>query len=407
MQKIILKLLLLVFVLLIPEKSNQIVFGKNHFKLDIYKPKEKKINGFFKSGENLYTLFNSLKLSKENFIEFKEKIEKVFDLKSFKNGNRYEICLNDNNEIKYFNYWIDDHFILKLEKKGDLITAFKEKIEYEIKYLIIKGTIENSLISSFEEKNINVALELSEIFSSDIDFWTDLRKGDWFKILIEGLFLEGKFKLYGKIIFAEFYNNGKHFKAYYFKDEDAYFDENGKSRVRQFLRTPMNFKRISSKFSLKRYHPILKIYRPHHGIDFVAPLGTPVCAIGDGVITFAGFKGNYGNLIIIKHKNNFESYYGHLSKFSKNIKKEILVKQGDLIGYVGSTGLATGAHLHYELRKAGIPINPFKLKIPSSKEIPKEKKDKYLSFVNYLNAKINDLKFEKKQIVEDFKWALY
>lgn len=170
MQNIILKLLLFIFVFFIPEKSNQIVFGKNHFKLDIYKPKEKKINGFFKSGENLYTLFNSLNLSKERFKEIEEKIGKVFDFKSFKSGNRYEICLNDNNELKYFYYWIDDYYILKLEKKEDLITAFKEKIKYEIKYLIIKGTIEDNLISSFEEKNINVALDLSEIFSSDIDF---------------------------------------------------------------------------------------------------------------------------------------------------------------------------------------------------------------------------------------------
>lgn len=407
MKDIVLKLLLFIFVFLIPEKSNQIVFGKNHFKLDIYKLKDKKINHFFQKGENLYTLFNSLNVSKENFIEFKEKIEKVFDLKSFKNGNKYEICLNENNEIKYFNYWIDDYYILKSEKKEDLITAFKEKIKYDVKYLIIKGTIENNLISSFEEDNVNVALELSEIFSSDIDFWTDLRKGDWFKILVEGLFLEGKFKLYGKIIFAEFFNNGKLFKAYYFKDEDAYFDEDGKSRIKQFLRTPMNFKRISSKFSYKRYHPILKVFRPHHGIDFVAPLGTPVSTIGDGVITFAGYKESYGNLIIIKHKNNYTSYYGHLSKFSKNIRKGFSVKQGDLIGYVGSTGLATGPHLHYELRMSGIPVNPFKLKISEGKEIPKEKKDKFLSFVNYLNNKINDLKFEKKHIVEDFKWALY
>lgn len=405
MQNIILKLLLFIFVFLIPEKSNQIAFGKNHFKLDIYKKKEKKINGFFKNGENLYTLFNSLNLSVKDFIEFKEKIGKVFDLKSFKNGNRYEICLNDNNEIKYFNYWIDDYYILKLEKKEDLITAFKEKIKYDVKYLAIKGTIENNLISSFKEKNINVALDLSEIFSSDIDFWTDLRKGDWFKVLIEGLYLEGKFKLYGKIIFAEFFNNGKLLKAYYFKDEDSYFDENGKSRIKQFLRTPMNFKRISSKFSLKRYHPILKILRPHYGIDFVSPLGTPVSAIGDGVVDFAGYKGSYGNLVIMKHKNNFTSYYGHLNKFSKNIKKGIFVKQGDVIGYVGSTGLATGPHLHFELRKAGIPINPFKLKLPQAKEIPKEKKDDYLSFVNYLNGKMTDFNFENKQIVQDFKWA--
>ncbi|MEJ5166851.1 MAG: peptidoglycan DD-metalloendopeptidase family protein, partial [Thermoanaerobaculia bacterium] len=232
------------------------------------------------------------------------------------------------------------------------------------------------------------------------------QKGDWFKVLVEGLYLDGKFKRYGKILYSEFFNNGNFHKAYYFEKEDGYFDERGKNKLRAFLKTPLNFKRISSSFSYSRYHPILKIYRPHYGIDFVAPAGTPVSSVGDGKVEFAGFKGQYGNLVVIKHSNGWESYYGHLSKFGKGIREGVKIKQGDIIGYVGSSGLATGAHLHYELKAGKRAVNPFKIKIPEGKEIPKDKMEEFLKFKDLIDRSIKDLKFEKKYIMEDLKWAL-
>lgn len=402
MQEII-KILLSIILILIPVKGNQISLEKNFFKFKIPKI-EKKYSGFFERGQNLSILFDNYNISKEEFLIFKEKIEKVFDLKDFKAGNKFEICLDKNNKVNYFKYEIDDFSYLKAEKREKEVFASKEKINYEKKYIILKGEIKNNLISSLDD--VNLALEISEIFSSDIDFWTDIQRGDWFKILVEGLFLEGKFKKYGKILYSEFYNNGNLYKAYYFEKEDGYFDEKGKNKMRAFLKTPLNFKRISSRFSLSRFHPILKIYRPHHGIDFVAPYGTPVSSIGDGKVEFAGWKGQYGNLVVIKHNNNWKSYYGHLAKFGTGIRNGEKVKQGEIIGYVGSTGFSTGPHLHYELRAGERPINPFKIKIPEGKEISGELKDEFFSFKDYVDIKIKDLKFENSYTLEDFKWAL-
>lgn len=399
----ILKYFLSILILLVPSKGNQIVFEKSFFKFKL-PDFERKYNGFFEKGQNLSILFDKFNISKEEFLIFKDEIGKVFSLKDFKAGNRFEICLDKANKIKYFRYEIDDYSFLKAERKENSIFASKEKINYEKKFILLEGKIENNLVSALED--INIALEISEIFSSDIDFWTELQKGDWFKLLVEGLYLDGKFKRYGRILYSEFFNNGNLYKAYYFEKEDGYFDEKGKNKLRAFLKTPLNFKRISSSFSYSRYHPILKIYRPHHGIDFVAPAGTPVSSIGDGKVEFAGFKGQYGNLVIIRHNNGWKSCYGHLSKFGKGIREGVKVKQGDIIGYVGSTGLSTGPHLHYELKAGERPVNPFKIKIPEGKEIPKEKTEEFLKFKDIIDRGIKDLKFEKKYIMEDLKWAL-
>lgn len=399
----ILKYFLSILIVLVPAKGNLIVFEKGFFKFKL-PDFERKYEGFFEKGQNLSILFEKFNIPKEEFLVFKEKIERVFCLKNFKAGNKFEISLDKNNKIKYFKYEIDDYYILKAVKKREEVYAEKEKINYEKKYLLLEGKIESNLISAMED--LNLALEISEIFSSDIDFWTGLQKGDWFKVLVEGLYLEGKFKRYGKILYSEFFNVGYLYKAYYFEKEDGYFDEKGKNKLRAFLKTPLNFKRVSSSFSHSRYHPILKISRPHHGVDFVAPAGTPVSSIGDGRVEFAGFKGQYGKLVVIRHSNGWKSFYGHLSKFAEGIRVGAKVKQAEVIGYVGSTGLATGPHLHYELRAGERPVNPFKIKIPEGKEISKDLMDEFFSLKNYIDERIGNIKFNKKYIMEDFKWAL-
>lgn len=399
----ILKYFLSILIVLVPAKGNQIVFEKGFFKFKL-PDFERKYGGFFEKGQNLSILFDKFNISREEFFLFKDEIEKVFSLKDFRAGNRFEICLDKSNKIKYFIYEIDDYSFLKAERVEKGLLASREKINYEKKFILLEGKIENNLVSALED--INIALEISEIFSSDIDFWTELQKGDWFKVLAEALYLDGKFKRYGKILYSEFFNNGNLYKAYYFEKEDGYFDEKGKNKLRAFLKTPLNFKRISSSFSHSRYHPILKIYRPHHGIDFVAPAGTPVSSIGDGKVEFAGYKGQYGNLVIVKHGNGWKSCYGHLSKFGKGIREGVKVKQGEIIGYVGSTGLSTGPHLHYELKAGERPVNPFKIKIPEGKEIPKEKMGEFLKFKDLIDKNIKDLKFEKRYIMEELIWAL-
>jgi murein DD-endopeptidase MepM/ murein hydrolase activator NlpD len=239
-------------------------------------------------------------------------------------------------------------------------------------------------------ENMMLAMQLSDIFAWDIDFTTDLRDGDTFKIVVEALYLDGEFKKYGDILAAEFVNNGETYRAYRFEHNGkaGYYDEEGKSLRKAFLKAPLSFRRISSGFSLGRFHPILKIYRPHHGLDYAAPAGTPVSAMGDGTVIFAGKKGQYGNLVIIRHPNGYKTYYGHLSKFGKDIKKGTKVEQGQIIGYVGSTGLATGPHLHYELRIRNRPVNPVTVKSLKGTSIPEKLMAEFRGFKNQMDGRL-------------------
>ena len=251
--------------------------------------------------------------------------------------------------------------------------AEKVAIEYEKRTNHLAGTIKDNLISSIGQEQLPVALNLSDIFAWDIDFTTDMRNGDTFKIIVEELYHENEFKRYGEIIAAEFVNNGKSYRAYRFEHNGkaGYYDDEGNTLKRAFLKAPLNFRRISSGFSTGRFHPVLKRYRPHHGIDYAAPAGTPVSAVGDGTVTFSGYKGDYGKLVIIRHPNGYKTYYGHLSRVGKGIAPGVKVGQSEIIGYVGSTGLSTGPHLHYEMRVNGAPFNPLRLKVPNGAPIPK------------------------------------
>lgn len=322
----------------------------------------KEISGIVEKGETLFDIFKKYKLSIKNLFELKEASANIHRLKDLCPGRSYKIIVDDNNQISSFVYWIDDDYILNINRTETGFIAEKKPINYEKRVLHIGGVIKDNLISSIGEgkEKLLLALQLSDIFAWDIDFATDIRNGDTFKIVVEGLYLDGRFKKYGDILAAEFVNDGKSYFAYRFEynGKADYYDEDGKSLRRAFLKAPLSFRRISSTFSARRFHPVLKIYRPHHGIDYAAPEGTPVSAIGDGRIIFAGRKGQYGNLVIIKHLNGYKTYYGHLARFAKGIKKGTRIEQGQIIGFVGSTGLATGPHLHYEVRVNNRPVNP-------------------------------------------------
>ncbi len=402
--KVVFSFLLIIFPTSISERA----YKGSFFDGVKFKSSMGEINGTFEKGENLSILFEKFGFSKEDLERASSTIKKYFNLKSFKAGRKYKFIWEKENLLKEFHYWIDDENILKLKKEGEKFFCKKEKIFYDKKLIYLKGTIEENLIFALRE-DVNVALELSEIFSSDIDFYTDLRPGDSFEILIEGLFINNFFKKYGKVVYARFLNKGKEYYAFIFKDEKgfSYYDERGRSKFKSFLRSPLNFKRISSTFTHKRYHPILKILRPHYGIDYVAPYETPVSAIGEGEVVFAGYKGEYGNLIVIKHNNGWKTLYGHLSNLSKNLKRGKRVSQGEVIGYVGSTGLSAGPHLHFELRIGERAVNPFKLKIPEGKEIKKEKINEFNGFQKKIREILSKVNLNKNKIIlEDLKWEL-
>jgi murein DD-endopeptidase MepM/ murein hydrolase activator NlpD len=239
------------------------------------------------------------------------------------------------------------------------------------------GVIESSLFVDGQKAGLSDAkiMELAEIFGWDIDFALELRAGDQFRLVYEEHYLDGEKLRDGPILAAEFTNRGKTFKAVRYESQDGeigYFDDTGHSKRRAFLRTPIKFARISSRFNPKRWHPVLKRWRSHNGVDYAAPTGTPIKASGDGKIIFRGTKGGYGRTVIIQHAGKYTTLYAHMSKYSKRARSGARVKQGQVIGYVGKSGLATGPHLHYEFRINGKHKDPLRVKLPKSLALPKK-----------------------------------
>jgi murein DD-endopeptidase MepM/ murein hydrolase activator NlpD len=218
-----------------------------------------------------------------------------------------------------------------------------------------------------------LAMLLSDIFAWDIDFFTDPRSGDRFSLLVEQYVRGGNRREYGAVLAARYQGKEVSKEAYLFRlanGNRGYFDGEGKSLRRTFLRSPLNYRRISSFFTNSRFHPILKTYRPHHGIDYSARYGTPIVAIGDGKVQYAGWKGGYGRFVSIRHNSIYESTYGHLSRFGKGIARGARVKQGQVIAYVGSSGLSTGPHLDFRIARNGSFVNPLKLSVPPLEPVP-------------------------------------
>jgi murein DD-endopeptidase MepM/ murein hydrolase activator NlpD len=256
-----------------------------------------------------------------------------------------------------------------------LATSYAEAVESRVKVRKLGGAVR----STFEEAiiaaggNARLAGKFAEILSCDVDFFTEVRKGDRFGLLVEEQYVDGTFVQYGNILYGWYKGEEANANAVYYADggsKGAYYDLQGKSLRRGFLKSPLNYSRISSYFSKARFHPILKKYRPHHGVDYAAPEGTPIVAVADGVVQFAGFKGGYGRYIEIKHDGAYATCYGHLCRTASGIRSGSHVKQGDKIGYVGHTGLATGSHLHYEVIEGGRSIDPLRMKNVPADPIP-------------------------------------
>jgi murein DD-endopeptidase MepM/ murein hydrolase activator NlpD len=335
----------------------------------------REICGTVQEGETFFDIFKKYRLDITDLFKLKEAAADVHRLSTLRPGNEYRIILDDQNgSINSITYRIDDDYILALKRAETGFMAEKVCIEYEKRIEQVGGAIKENLISSIGEgrEKIMLALRLSDIFAWDIDFSSDLRKDDTFRIIVEGLYLDGEFRKYGNILAAEFMNDGRLFRAYRFNHDGKadYYDADGKALKKAFLKAPLNFRRISSHFSYKRFHPILRTYRPHQGLDYAAPSGTPVSSVGDGRIVFAGYKESYGMFVEIKHPNGYKTCYGHLSKIKSGIRRGKTVEQGQLIGYVGATGLATGPHLHYEIKVGNKPVNPLIAQMPNGISVP-------------------------------------
>jgi murein DD-endopeptidase MepM/ murein hydrolase activator NlpD len=323
----------------------------------------------------------------------KEAVKPVYDLGKLRAGQQIRLASLPGGPWKTLEYDIDETRFLVVRNDEDGIKAEVKLVPFEVRPAFAQGVIEDSLIGALNKagEEDSLALDLVErCFGWDIDFNTDLRKGDSFRIYVEKKYLDGRFAGYRNILAAEFTNDGNVFQAFRFTYPDTkasdYFDENGGSRRKDFLRSPIKFMtpRITSRFSASRFHPIYKIYRPHYGVDYAAPIGTPVQATADGEVTFAGREGGAGNMVKIRHKNSYETAYLHLSGFGRGVRKGAQLKGGDTVGYVGTSGDSTGPHLDYRIYFHGSPVNPLGHKFKPADPLRKEFLDIYKKEVERL-----------------------
>ena len=339
------------------------------------------VKGKIEKNQNLSDIFSKNNIPYSKLEEIINLPDSVFNVKHLKVGNDYTIFFTkdtsktplyfvyQNNKIDYtvFDFNNDS---LKVKQKSKPVT---------IKKSYAKGTIETSLWNAMVDNNLNPVLanEMSDIYAWSIDFF-GLQKGDKFKIIYQRQFVDSQEINIGKILGCYFMHDSVDFYAIPFKQDSvvAFFDQEGNSLRKAFLKAPLKFSRISSRFSEHRFHPVLKIYRAHHGVDYAAPTGTPVHTIGDGKVIFKQYTRGGGNCVKVKHNAIYTTSYMHLSRFAK-IKVGDYIKQGDLIGYVGQTGLATGPHLDFRFYKNGKPVDPLKVKSPPVSPIKKENLKKF------------------------------
>lgn len=290
-------------------------------------------------------------------------------------------------------YDLNDETKIVVEKNETGFEAREEPIVYDVTQVVAQGTINSSLFADGAKAGLSdvTMLELAYIFGWDIDFSTDIRENDSFKLIYEKRFLDGEEASPGKILAARFENQSEAYEAYYYQSTDGkegYYNTRGESLARQFLKSPINFGYVSSGFSYSRVNPVTKQVTPHRAIDYAAPQGTPVVAIADGEVTLAGSKGGLGITIEIEH-SQYKSQYAHLSKIKSNVKRGATVYQGDVIGYVGSTGISTGPHLQYAFFKDGTPINPLTAELPLGESLEEAEQSRFVDTTRELRQQIN------------------
>lgn len=337
---------------------------------------KKTIEHTFRKNESIYeVLINKYKIHPNLTQKLVKTFEKLVATNKIKPNDKLYLTFFQNSlkEIA-FSSSPDKRYIFVITPFG--IKSVVQSIPCHVFLARAEGEITTNLYLSALSHNINpkLILELADIFCWDINFFTDLRPGDKYQFIYEKIYVNGRFLCYGRILAAKFVNQGRCFEAYYFEthhNNGSYYDAKGRPLQKAFLKSPLRYKRISSGFSYHRRHPILGIVRPHLGIDYAAPTGTPVESIADGKIVYIGWKGGYGKFIKIRHNNRYSSTYGHLSRFAKGLKRGTWVKQGQVIGYVGMTGLATGPHLDFRFLVGNRFINYLKFNPPPASPLPK------------------------------------
>jgi len=297
-----------------------------------------------------------------------DQVKSVFDLRRLRAGQQLRLYADSSGDVVRLEYDVDDFNFLAVEKREEAFRAVLNVRPVETMTGMIWGSIDESPILAFNRlgEQDSLALDFADLFGWDVDFYIDLRQGDTFKVIFEKRFLQGSFIGYGNILAAELDNQGRLLQAFAYVSPDTqrlgHYDVEGKSLEKEFRKSPIKWARITSRFSSSRLHPIHKVYRAHYGVDYAAPVGTPVQATADGTVTFAGWNGASGRMVRIRHKNAYETMYLHLWRFGPGVRSGARVKSGDIVGYVGSSGDSTGPHLDYRITRNGSYLNPLNAK---------------------------------------------
>ncbi len=324
----------------------------------------------FGRGDTISDLLGRLGVKDEEARAFLLRVKPGRSLQMLRPGTTVQAHTAEDGSLLALRYITDKGRLIGFDKQGAEFKAVEQQLALSPKQQMKSGEIRSSLFAATDAAGLsdNVATQLADIFAGDIDFHRDLRRGDQFTVIYEMFYHEGRAIKSGRLLAAEFINQGKSYRAVWFQDAEGkggYYTAEGRNLRKAFLRSPLEFSRISSGFAM-RFHPILLQWRAHKGVDYAAPSGTHVKATADGTVEFAGRQGGYGNVIMVKHQGGFSTSYAHLSSIAGGVRKGARVHQGDVIGRVGQTGWATGPHLHYEFRVNNEVRNPLTIALPAA-----------------------------------------
>ncbi len=348
-------------------------------------------------GDTLSTLFAKVGLPANAVHEVLASNKQAKQFSQLKHGQVLQIELDKDGQLASLHSKVSDLETIRLTKSANGYAFNREVTKPVTRSAYVHGVIKSSLSASAQRAGLshNMTMDMANIFGYDIDFAQDIRQGDEFDVIYEQKVVDGKVVGNGNILSARFTNRGKTYSAVRYTNKQgttSYYTADGNSMRKAFIRTPVDFARISSRFSAGRKHPILNKIRAHKGVDYAAPRGTPIKAAGDGKVLLAGRRGGYGNTVIIQHGSTYQTLYGHMQGFAKGVKTGGTVKQGQVIGYIGTTGLSTGPHLHYEFQVNGVHVDPLGQKLPMADPIAKAERQRFMQLSQPLIARMDQEK---------------
>jgi murein DD-endopeptidase MepM/ murein hydrolase activator NlpD len=364
-----------------------------------------------KRGQTLEKALLAAGLDMDRVAALAAELGEWVDLRRLRPRDQFLLYTSRGGEVRRLEYQGRPEERVVLEEVGGMYRGYREREPVQRLLRKITGTVDDNLYFSVSRAGGNPALvvDFADLFAWDFDFFTDTRRGDRFEILVEENRVNGERIGFGRILAGRYHPHRakEPLEGYYYTwndgKDDGYYDANGRSLRKFFLKSPLHFRRISSHFSHKRFHPILKRYRPHLGIDYAAPMGTPVVALGNGKVVFAGWKSGFGRTVQIKHNQIYLTQYAHLRGYAKGLRSGVRVKQGQTIGYVGSSGLSTGPHLDFRVRANGRWINPLRLKGGKSEPLPKKVRGEFAQNVKRISALLDSLQRGEAALYTDLQ----